>query len=194
LERCGVANRRDGIRWTGAAMPHLDETEINDIPALNDLVDRIDQGSDPLRSVADRVCGHAMHVWLHIFAAIPDDPSHVTAPHQDNFAMNSTGDYRRLWIALTEIPFGDGGLGLAIGSHHQGRLPRRALLEFTDRAAPGQSTSPRPATGIDPQVVNDHWHTASMEAGDLIAFRPELVHRGLRTPDMGRGSALRLTW
>lgn len=51
-------------------------------------------------------------------------------------------------------------------------LPRRDLLEFTDRAAPGQSTSHRCATGVDPQLVNDRWHTASMEPGDLIASRP----------------------
>jgi 1-deoxypentalenic acid 11beta-hydroxylase len=181
LERCGVADRRCGLRWTGAPVPLLDDTGINDIPALDDLVHQIDGGSDPLRPVADRVCGHAMRIWrgLHLFAAVPDDPSHVTAPHQDNFAVNTTGDYRRLWIALTEIPFGDGGLGLAIGSHHQGRLPRRDLPEFTDRAAPGQSTSPQPATGVDPRTVNDHWHTASMQPGDLIAFHPDVVHRGL---------------
>jgi 1-deoxypentalenic acid 11beta-hydroxylase len=181
LERCGVAHRWDGLRWTGAAVPHLDDTGINDIPALDDLVTQIDQGCDPLRPVADRVCGHRMHIWraLHIFAAIPDDPSHVTPPHQDNFAVTTTGDYRRLWIALTEIHFGDGGLGLAAGSHHHGRLPRRDLPEFTDRAAPGQSTSSRPATGVDPGLVNDHWHTASMEPGDLIVFRPDVVHRGL---------------
>ncbi|MGH3781134.1 MAG: phytanoyl-CoA dioxygenase family protein [Pseudonocardiaceae bacterium] len=77
------------------------------------------------------------------------------------------------------MPFGDGGLGLAVGSHHQGRLPRRDLPEFTDRAAPGQSASPQLATGIDPGLVNDHWHTASMEPGDLIVFRPDVVHRGL---------------
>ncbi|MFZ2115343.1 MAG: phytanoyl-CoA dioxygenase family protein [Pseudonocardiaceae bacterium] len=161
LVRCGVADHRCGLRWTGAPVPDLDDIGINDIPALDDLVHQIDGGSDPLRPVADRVCGHPMHIWraLHIFAAVPDDPSHVTAPHQDNFAVNTTGDYRRLWIALTDIPFGDGGLGLAVGSHRRGRLPRRELR--------------------DPGLVNDHWHTASMEPGDLIVFRPDVVHRGL---------------
>ncbi|MGH3781133.1 MAG: hypothetical protein ACRDRO_11040 [Pseudonocardiaceae bacterium] len=94
LERCGVAINVDGLRWTGAAVPHLDDTGINDIPALDDLVDQIDQGCDPLRPVADRVCGHPMRIWrsLHIFAALPDDPAHVTPPHQDNFAVTTTGD------------------------------------------------------------------------------------------------------
>jgi hypothetical protein len=180
LERYELAKQRDGIRWTGMAAPHLDETGINDIPALDDLVKMIDHGSDFLRPVADRVCGHQMHVWraMSIFCSIPDDPAHVTWPHQDNFAMTTTGDYRRLWIALTEIPFGDAGLGLALGSHHRGRFPSQQLPDFITRTAPGHS-SPPPATGIDPHLVDDHWHTAGMRPGDLIAFHSDMVHRGL---------------
>lgn len=181
LVRCGIAQRLDGLRWTGAAVPYPDDTGINDIPALDDLVEQIDHGRDPLRPVAERVCGHPMHIWrgLLMFAAIPDHPSHATSPHQDNFAVTTTGDYRRIWFPLTEIAFGDGGLGLAVGSHHQGRLPRGPLPGFTDRPGPGGLSPSRPATGIDPQLVNDHWHTASMQPGDLITFSPDVVHRGL---------------
>lgn len=182
LERYGLAQRRDGIRWTGAVVPHLDKTGINDIPVLKDLLNQIEDGSDFFRPVADRICGHPMHIWraLHIFAAVPDDPSHVTPPHQDNFEVTATGDYRRLWIALTEIPFGDGGLGLALGSHRHGQLPHQQLPEFTDRAAPGQENPLPPANGINPLLVGDRWYTASMQPGDLITFHPKVVHRGLR--------------
>jgi hypothetical protein len=140
--------------------------------------DRDRPGRDPLTPVAERVCGHPMHIWrsLYIFAAMPDDPAYVTAPRQDNFAMTATGDYRRLWIALTQIPFADGGLGLAIGSHHHGRLPRRELPEFLDRPAAGRPSSPRPGTSIDPQLVGDHWHRPrnhpSVEGGGAVVIAP----------------------
>jgi 1-deoxypentalenic acid 11beta-hydroxylase len=179
LVRCGVAQREDGTRWTGAPMPHEDDTDVNDLPALTELVDQIDQGTDPLRAVARRVLGQPVNVWrsLHVFASVPDDPAYVTAPHQDNFAASPTGDYRRFWIALTDIPFGDGGLGLAAGSHHKGRLPRVPLPGFANRAPAG--ATPTPATGIDPWMVEDHWHTADMSPGDILVFRPDLVHRGI---------------
>lgn len=179
LQRRGIAEHRDGLRWTGMAMPHPDDTGVNDIPTLDALLAQIDQGRDPVRPVAGRVCGHPMHIWrgLYIFVTIPDDPAYVTAPHQDNFAMTATGDYRRLWIALTDIPFADGGLGLALGSHHRGRLPRRELPEFLDR--PRHPNAAQPGTGVDPQLVGDHWHTAAMQPGDLIVFHPGVVHRGL---------------
>lgn len=182
LERWGVAHRREGIRWTGMPLAAFDLLDLDRVPALADLVGEFETGLDPLSPIAAGVCGKLMHLWrgAHIFAAFPDDPSHVTPPHQDAFAMNATGDYRRLWIALGDIPFGDGGLGVAVGSHRLGRLPIRELPEFTRRRAPESSlTAPQPTQGIDPALVDDHWHTAAMEPGDLVVFHTNLVHRGL---------------
>lgn len=181
LERWGVAYSREGLRWTGIPLAAFDLLDLDRVPALADLVGEFETGLDPLSPIATGVCGKVMHLWrgAHVFAAFPDDPSHVTPPHQDAFAMNATGDYRRLWIALTDMPFGDGGLGLAVGSHRSGRLPQQPLAEFADRPASGQAGPPSPATGIDPALVGDHWHTAGMQPGDLLVFRPELVHRGL---------------
>jgi 1-deoxypentalenic acid 11beta-hydroxylase len=181
LRLCGLARKDGGLSWTGAKEPHVDETGIHEIPALDDLVAQIDRGSDPLRRVANRVCGRPMRVWrgLLLFAGLPDDPSLVSAPHQDNFAVDSAGDYRRLWIALTEIPFGDGGLGVALGSHRLGRLPLDDLADFSDRPGAGDARVPRRAKGVDPRRVEDRWFTAGMQPGDLLVFRPDVVHRGL---------------
>jgi hypothetical protein len=106
LERWGVAHRREGIRWTGMPLAAFDLLDLDRVPALADLVGEFETGLDPLSPIAAGVCGKLMHLWrgAHIFASFPDDPSHVTPPHQDAFAMNATGDYRRLWIALGTSP------------------------------------------------------------------------------------------
>jgi 1-deoxypentalenic acid 11beta-hydroxylase len=179
LERCGVARRQDGLRWTGVPMPHIDEIGLNDSPALSDLVIQVDQGSMPMATAASRACGHPMQVWRMPYFAVcvPDDPAYVTAPHQDNFALPGQ-DRRRLWFPLTEIPFGDGGLAVALGSHRRGLLPFHKLDAFKDRATGGQLVAPH-ASGVDAELVDDHWHTASMAPGDLLTFHPHIVHRGL---------------
>ncbi len=182
LEHWGVAHQRDGVRWTGTPLAAFDLLDLDRVPALVDLVCEFETGLDALSPIAAGVCGQVMHLWrgAHLFVAFPDDPSHVTPPHQDGFAMNATGDYRRLWVALGDIPFGDGGLGVAVGSHRRGRLPVGELPEFTRRATPESPvTAPQPTQGVDPRLVNDHWHTAAMEPGDLIVFHTNLVHRGL---------------
>jgi len=156
LERWGVARRADGVRATGSPIASVVPAELQRLPALATLIDRIAAGTDPIAPVAARVFGCPMALWpearLHL--AFPGDPDHVTPPHQDSGALDWIGDYRRLWIALGEIPFGDGGLGLAAGSHRYRRLPLDELLD-------------------------GNWCTAAMSIGDVLAFDLNLVHRSL---------------
>lgn len=180
LVACGVARSKGGsLQWTGLLAPHPDDTGIGDGTAVDDLVRAIDDRNDPLRPVAERLCGRPMRVWrgLHLFVTVPDDGAHATAPHQDDFAVGPDGDHRRMWFPLTEVAFGDGGLGVALGSHRRGRLPRRERQGFVDRAR--DTGPPRQGAGIAPSVVDDHWHTAAMSPGDVVMFHPDLVHRGL---------------
>ncbi|WP_156365322.1 hypothetical protein [Sciscionella sediminilitoris] len=88
------------LRWSGAPVGDLEATGINDVPALDELVARIDAGTDAVRPAAEDICAKPMVARRspHVFAAIPDDPAHVTVPHQDNFAVRRDGDYRRLWM------------------------------------------------------------------------------------------------
>src|SRR5262249_49378237 len=46
LVQCGVATTRSGLRWTGAAMPHIDDTGLNEDSALSDLVEAVDAGTN----------------------------------------------------------------------------------------------------------------------------------------------------
>jgi hypothetical protein len=156
LERCGVARREDGVRATGAPGASVDATELQGLPALAALADGISAGTDPIAPVAARAFGCPMSLWpgarLHV--ALPADAESATPPHQDSSALDWIGDYRRLWIALGEIPFGDGGLGLAAGSHRYRRL------------------------SLD-ELIDGNWCTAAMSIGDLFAFDLNLVHRSL---------------
>jgi len=156
LERSGVARRADGVRATGAPLPSIDPAELQGLPALAALDDQITAGTDPIAPVATQTFGCPMLLWpgarLHI--VLPGDPERATPPHQDSRALDWIGDYRRFWIALGDIPFGDGGLGLAAGSHRYGRLRLDELLD-------------------------DNWCTAAMSIGDLFVFDLNLVHRTL---------------
>jgi hypothetical protein len=156
LERAGVARRADGLRATGAPLASIEPAELQALPALTALADQITAGTDPIAPVASQAFGCPTALWpgarLHV--ALPGDPERATPPHQDSRALDWIGDYRRFWIALGDIPFGDGGLGLAAGSHRYRRLRMDELLD-------------------------GNWCTAAMSIGDLFAFDLNLVHRSL---------------
>ncbi|HZD15368.1 MAG TPA: hypothetical protein VE196_09660 [Pseudonocardiaceae bacterium] len=160
LVRCGVADRRCGLHWTDAPVPDLDDiglnhTQLSMISCTRSMAARMPCVQWPTECAATPCTSGA----LHIFATVPDDPSHVTAPHQDNFAVNTTGDYRRLWIALTDIPFGDGGLGLAI-----------------EPASPGSARAPRTPRPWACQRPLAH---RKLGTGRPHRVPPDVVHRGL---------------
>jgi hypothetical protein len=156
LEGWGVGTRSEGLRSTGRPHGPVDSTELQRVPALVELSSRVGAAYDQLAVVAARAFACPMQIWpgARLLVALPGDPSRATPPHQDSEGLDWIGDYRRLWIALGEIPFGDSGLALATGSH---RYRRTALTELLD----------------------DDWHTAAMSTGDLFAFDLNLVHRSL---------------
>jgi hypothetical protein len=156
LERWGVADRSDGMRWTGAPISPVDATELQSVPALLELGDRAGAAYEALAAVAAQAFACPMQIWpgARLLLGLPGDPSRATPPHQDSRAVDWIGDYRRFWIALGEIPFGDGGLALATGSHLYRRLPLTELID-------------------------DRWHSAAMTSGDLFLFDLNLVHRSL---------------
>ncbi|MGH2719324.1 MAG: phytanoyl-CoA dioxygenase family protein, partial [Actinomycetota bacterium] len=168
-----------GPRWSGEPVGVRDTVDLEGVPAILSLIEGFSDPHHPLRQVVDRVCGHAMHLWrgTSFFVGYPDDAAYATKPHQDGWAP-WTGDYRRVWIAITHIPFGDGGLALAPGSHRLGALPYRDMPELKARPDPATGVTPK-VQGIDPGLVDDRWYTAEMHPGDAFVFSHDVVHRGL---------------
>ena len=156
LEPWGVARRAGGAHVSGVPLPAIEPAELQGLPALAALTEQIAAGTDPIAPVAAKAFGCPMSLWpgarLHV--ALPGDPERATPPHQDSGELDWIGDYRRFWIALGEIPFGDGGLALAVGSHRYRRLRLDELLD-------------------------SNWSTAGMSIGDLLGFDLNLVHRSL---------------
>lgn len=184
LERWGVgtlSGEQPGLRWTGRPLAFLDSKELHSLPALSEQADGFGKLRGALQTLFDQLCGHPMHLWrgAHFHITIPDDPAYAGVPHQDGYALSSTGDYRRVWITLTHIPFGDGGLAFARGSHRAGRFPTRELPGTKRRATTYSPASTKPVQGVGPELVDDHWHTAELDPGDAFVFSSELVHRGL---------------
>lgn len=158
-----------------------DLMELDSIPALQTLVEGFPTPNSPVRTFVEATRGHPAYLYRGsgFFIAFPDDPAHVTPPHQDGWADSSHGDYRRVWIPITRIPFGDGGLAVAPGTHRLGPLPRRDFPELRDRPTPEAPTPTRRIRGVDPAVVDDHWHTTEFGPGDALIFHIDLLHRGL---------------
>jgi hypothetical protein len=163
LERWSVARwENDDLVWTGVPLPDFDRRELHDLPALNALSEANGDGSSPLKTLADAVYSRPTSVSraLTLFAIIPDDPAHTTSPHRDNISggfanpERQDADYRRLWLPLTNIAFGDGGLAVALGSH--GEL-----------------------SGTLVETTKEPWATASFELGDALFFHARTLHAGI---------------
>lgn len=178
LQAWGVGRwTEEGPRWTGRPLDVLDRRTLYDLPALAGLVDTFDQPYGTPQELVDQICGEPMRLSRGAYVAmvVPDDPAFVASPHQDFHLHQADAHYRQIWIALTHIPFGDGGLALALGSHRSGRFPTRPLPGSRTRPTLDMP-DPRPVSGVGPELVGDRWHTAAFEPGDGLLFSPDVVH------------------
>jgi ectoine hydroxylase-related dioxygenase (phytanoyl-CoA dioxygenase family) len=168
------------LRWTGQPMDALDDEELHRARSLDPSAEEFRRIRDALNEVLDHVFCRPMEVWSDaaLRVNLPDDPVFVTSPHRDGMTFSPLGDYRRVWIALTDIPFGDNGLALAPGTHRLGKLSYQPLPEFRRRPSTFWNTPRGPRPGLGPEVV-DAWHTAHMHPGDALLFSKKVIHRGL---------------
>ena len=172
LERWSVARwENDDLVWTGVPLPDFDRRELHDLPALNALSEANGDGSSPLKTLADAVYSRPTSVSraLTLFAIIPDDPAHTTSPHRDNISggfanpERQDADYRRLWLPLTNIAFGDGGLRLR--SAHTASCPGPWWRQPKSHGRPHHSSSVTPCSSMrGPCTLGSHSRATAYES------------------------------
>lgn len=97
---------------------------------------------------------------------IPSERSVPTPPHQDYIFIQGNTDTWTAWAPLGACPTALGGLAVLRGSHREG------VLDY--RRAGG-------AGGLEAYIcgMNLAWFQGDYEAGDLITFNSQTVHKAL---------------
>ena len=103
---------------------------------------------------------HPRHICHPVF---PDDPHHVSVPHQDFFAVRGTTETWTAWVPLGDCTAAlGGGLGIVPGSHRSG------LQDADDWTM--EVTVPAAA----------RWAWSPMSCGDLLLFHSLTIHQAQR--------------
>jgi hypothetical protein len=129
----------------------------------------------PLAQLLDEeVFVHPMKIARISF---PQNTAATTPPHQDYVHIQGSFETYTSWIPLGDVPRELGGLAVLAGSHKLGVL--------RPRAASGAG-----GLGLDDELFGLPWHAGDFQAGDVLLFPSQLVHKAL--PNM-TGDMLRLS-
>ncbi|HEY2176429.1 MAG TPA: phytanoyl-CoA dioxygenase family protein [Mycobacteriales bacterium] len=106
---------------------------------------------------------------------IPTDDSVPTPPHQDFIHIQGTKNVWTAWFPLGDCPVDLGGLSVLVGSQQAGVLSYKSV---------------EGAGGLEAYLcdMDNSWAVGDYEAGDLLTFSSQTVHRALpnRYPDRVR--------
>ena len=157
----------DVARWSGYTEPGdtmMREKELLDGFA-GPLVD-----SGLLEPAIERLWGRRPFVFRGAMVTldIPGEGPYGTSPHRD---IGPGGAGRiRFWVPLTDIEPLGGGLALAVGSH--------LIDEFPDPAgrSPYRIKRTGQEVGLAPEDFAGTWRAAALRVGDVLLFRPDIVH------------------
>ena len=109
----------------------------------------------------ETVLPHSRNICRLVF---PNSSSHSTPPHQDNLYIGGSAETWTAWIPCGDCPEVLGGLAVAKGSHHQGRLADKEAI------GPG---------GRQVEVSTDQvWVGEDYSCGDVIILHSLTVHQG----------------
>ena len=109
----------------------------------------------------ETVLPHSRNICRLVF---PNSSSHSTPPHQDNLYIGGSAETWTAWIPCGDCPEVLGGLAVAKGSHHQGRLADKEAI------GPG---------GRQVEVSTDQvWVGGDYSCGDVIILHSLTVHQG----------------
>ena len=109
----------------------------------------------------ETVLPHSRNICRLVF---PNSSSHSTPPHQDNLYIGGSAETWTAWIPCGDCPEVLGGLAVAKGSHHQGRLADKEAI------GPG---------GRQVEVSTDQvWVGGDYSCGDVIILHSLTIHQG----------------
>lgn len=96
--------------WTGSPLDQIDDNELYGSRACAELFE-----SAHNMQVFEKIFGEPVFVFKSptVRYALPDDPEHVSPPHQDYFFVRINQSFRTFWIPLMDIDEHVGGLAIA---------------------------------------------------------------------------------
>ena len=214
LESRGIVNGGTAtLPWSGVSCRTFDRIELERSVVEAGVFDeyRRDSGTR-LASIVRIVCGEDGFVPVRsgVLLSIPDDQRYVTEPHRDVMGNVPVELGARWWLPLTPLPYADGGLAVAEGSHRNDELRECLANGYRNRPTTEQwGLGPRRAVPMtEGWDVGATWRTSWFGAGDLIVLHPKVIHAGvpsvepnvrlalvIRAAQRGRATAnMTMTW
>ena len=157
--------------WTGSPLDQIDDNELYGSRACAELFE-----SAHNMQVFEKIFGEPVFVFKSptVRYALPDDPEHVSPPHQDYFFVRINQSFRTFWIPLMDIDEHVGGLAIAPGIHKHGLIDHVEADNVYSYIFKG-----RKQMGIPLPAVPKPWLTADYRPGDLLVFHNLMVHWAL---------------
>ena len=155
-ERHGWLTGRRGFAWNTPEFAQL-QTEVQSHPLFTEIRENpllVQAAGSVLGGLARAYRGDICRVTL------PDAPEFTTPPHQDQFYLQSAGEFWGAWIPLSDCPTERGGLAVVPASRQWGLLPH------------GEGGCVLPSDGVA-------WTEFDFRAGDVLLVQSLTVHRSL---------------
>jgi Phytanoyl-CoA dioxygenase (PhyH) len=159
---------RANAGWSAPAGEQATALMMAEKEALDGFADPV-LASGLLEAALERLWGRPplVHRSAMVTMSIPGEDRYGTSPHRDIGAGGP--DRVRLWVPLVRLDPLGGGLALAVGSHEIEELPESDGSPFVH---------PRTGepVGLNPADFGDTWRVTHFEIGDVLLFRPDIVH------------------
>jgi ectoine hydroxylase-related dioxygenase (phytanoyl-CoA dioxygenase family) len=158
----------DRFRWTGDAGTF--ERRQRDV--IGDNVERLLFRTGAAGKAVEAAWGRTPALRnFNLFLMPPGDPTRV---HRDGWWISDgggPGEHFNLWVPLTRLGRGDGGLAVAVGSHRIADQPAPVPLKHPMHLDALANTGDYPDELLEPL-----WRTTRFELGDGLLFQPDIVH------------------
>ena len=160
-----------GVAWSGKPMEGFDDAYMHSLPQryFPQLLE-----TPTTTAFLEAVFGEPVRLWgasgstlRHI---MPNDPLHVSPPHQDRVYIRHTDLFRTLWLPLAPVPPEAGPLAVAEASHLSG------LRDHEEQEAFSYVLPGRRQLGVALRDIPERWCSAEYQPGDALLFHSELLY------------------